>query len=505
MRRGMRTLIVLGVTGAVTASVAVTASSTPQHGEGNQEIRNVIYLLGDGMSRSHVAAGRERFYGATGRLNMEKLPNYGAVATYAVEKDSDQPALVTDSASSATAWSSGVKTYNAALGVDAYENRVATLMEQAHRAGFATGNVSTAEITDATPAAQFSHALLRGCQGPVYSDASCLPKKADGTFEDKPADQTLITPIAEQIARNGTADVILGGGLARFEPDDQKALQAQGYQVLGSFGDPALPAQTAATQKVATRDDLADVRSGKVIGLFNRGNLTVENAKAKLPADAPQKQEPTLAEMTRKSLSLLNNRSGKGFLLQVEGAQIDKRSHANDAAQTLDEVKAFDDAVKAAVDFARKDGHTLVVVTADHECAGFNIIEKGSFTNAEAAAPPANTDAGNPANNSTPSRSSSANAKDPARSSGIVNGAGANDPKNFAPATFRTPDDPADVQDGSPEASLWLSYLSGNHTGADVPLYAYGPGGERFAVSQNNTDLYTKMYRSLFGHAPRGH
>ncbi|MCZ0982595.1 alkaline phosphatase [Streptomyces diastatochromogenes] len=505
MRRGMRTLFVLGVTGAVTAGVAVTASSAPQHGEGNQEIHNVIYLLGDGMSRSHVAAGRERFYGATGRLNMEKLPNYGAVSTYAVEKDSDQPALVTDSASSATAWSSGVKTYNAALGVDSYENRVATLMEQAHQSGFATGNVSTAEITDATPAAQFSHALLRGCQGPVYSDASCLPKKADGTFEDKPADQTLITPIAEQIARNGTADVILGGGLARFEPDDQKALQAQGYQVLGSFGDPALPAQTAASQKVATKDDLANVKRGKVVGLFNRGNLTVENAKAKLPADAPQKQEPTLAEMTRKSLSLLNGRSRKGFLLQVEGAQIDKRSHANDAAQTLDEVKAFDDAVKAAVDFAKKDGHTLVIVTADHECAGFNIIEKGSFTNAEAAAPPSNTDAGNTANNSTPSRSSSANVKDPARSSGIVNGAGANDPKNFGPATFRTPDDPADVRDGSPEASLWLSYLSGNHTGADVPLYAYGPGGNRFAVSQDNTDLYTKMYRSLFGHASHGH
>lgn len=503
MRRSVRILTVVATTGALAAGSAVAANSAPQHGGKGDEIRNVIYLLGDGMGRTHVTAARERYYGATGKLNMERLPNYGAVATYAVEKDSDQPALVTDSASSATAWSTGKKTYNAAISVDAYEKKVATLMEQAHQAGFATGNVSTAEITDATPAAQFSHALLRGCQGPVYSDASCLPKKADGTFEDKPADQTLITPIAEQIARNGTADVILGGGLARFEPDDQKALQAQGYQVLGSFGDPALPAQTAATQKVATRADLASVRRGKVVGLFSRGNLTVEQAKAKLPADAPQQQEPTLAEMTKKSISLLDGRSKKGFLLQIEGAQIDKRSHANDAAQTLGEIKAFDDAVKAAVDFAKKDGHTLVVVTADHECAGFNIIEKGTFTNAEAAAPPANTDAGNPANNSTPSRSSSANVKDPARSSGIVNGAGANDPKNFGPATFRTPDDPADVQDGSPEASLWLSYLSGNHTGADVPIYAYGPGGKRFAVSQNNVELYGKMYRSLFGTAPR--
>ncbi|MEV8097240.1 alkaline phosphatase [Kitasatospora sp. NPDC085879] len=502
-RKALKAATVLALSGSLVGGAAVAAHSEPaEHSERHAEIRNVIYLLGDGMGRTHVTAGRERYYGAAGRLNMEKLPFTGAVATHAVEKDSTRPALVTDSASSATAWSSGVKTYNAAIGVDAYEKKVATLMEQAHAAGFATGNVSTAEITDATPAAQFSHALLRGCQGPVYSDAACLPKKADGTYEPAPADHTLITPIAEQIARNGTADVVLGGGLARFEPDDQKALQAQGYQVLGSFGDPGLPAQTAASQKVATRTDLAAAKGRKVVGLFNRGNLTVEQAKAGLPADAPQRQEPTLAEMTDKAVSLLARNNRKGFFLQIEGAQIDKRSHANDAAQTLGEVKAFDDAVAAAVDFAKRDGHTLVIVTADHECAGFNIIEKGSYTNAEAAAPPANVDAGNTANNSRPSRPTSG-AKDPARSSGIVNGAGAGDPKNFAPATFRTPDDPAGVTDGTADASLWLTYLSGNHTGADVPIFAYGPGGDRFAASQDNTSLYGKMYGALFRKAPR--
>ncbi|MER6214524.1 alkaline phosphatase [Streptomyces sp. NPDC001272] len=510
-RRPLKTLTVLAIASAVAAGTAVTANSAPQQSDAShQDIRNVIYLLGDGMGRTHVTAARDRFMGAGGKLTMETLPVTGAVATYAVEKNSAKPSLVTDSASSATAWSSGVKTYNAAIGVDAYEKKVTTLMEQAHAAGFATGNVSTAEITDATPAAEFSHALLRGCQGPVYSDAACLPKKDDGSYEAAPADKTLVTPIAEQIARNGTADVILGGGLARFEPDDQKALQAQGYQVLGNFGDPKLPAQTAASQQVATKADLDKANGKKVIGLFNRGNLTVEHNKAALPADAPQKQEPSLADMTRKSIQLLSDRKGgsydrkakKGFFLQVEGAQIDKRSHANDAAQTLDEIKAFDDAVKAAYEFAKKDGHTLVIVTADHECAGFNIIEKGTYTNAEAVAPPSNTDAGNPANNSVPSRTASG-AKDPARSSGIVNGAGSADTKNFAPATFRTPDDAKDVKDGSPEASLWLTYLSGNHTGADVPIFSYGPGSNVFAASQINTELYGKMYRSLFGRSPQ--
>ena len=202
--------------------------------------------------------------------------------------------------------------------------------------------------------------------------------------------------------------------------------------------------------------------------------------------------------MTTKAIDLLSQRKdSKGFLLQIEGALIDKRSHANDAAQTLDEDKAFDDAVAAAMDFAKKDGNTLVIVTADHECAGFNIIEKGTFVNAEAIAPPTNVDATNSANNSNPSRDGKENVKDPARSNGLVNGSGANDPRNFAPATFRTLDDKAEVKDGSAEASLWLTYLSGNHTGADVMIYAYGPGGDVFAASQDNTALYTKMHKAL--------
>ncbi len=187
--------------------------AVPAVAEPRAEVRNVIYLVGDGMGRTHVTAARGRFAGAAGRLAMERLPVLGQVATWAVEEASDRPALVTDSASSATAWSSGVKTYNAAIGVDAYGRRVDTLMEQARAAGLRTGNVSTAEVTDATPAAMMSHALLRGCQGPTYSAAACVPEGAQ-----PPADRTLVTPIAEQIARGGAADVVFGGALARSSP-----------------------------------------------------------------------------------------------------------------------------------------------------------------------------------------------------------------------------------------------------------------------------------------------
>ena len=482
----------LAVAATVTATVTgVTGASAVQRADG--KAMNIIYLLGDGMGTTHVDAARIRYYGAHGQLNMERLPARGNVRTWAVEKGSSKPAYVPDSAAAGTAWSSGVKTYNAAIGVNTYEKVVPTLMEQAHRVGMRTGNVSTAEITDATPAAMMSHALLRGCQGPDYDQASCVPQNDDGTFETPP-NRLVVTPIAEQIARNNTADVIFGGGLARFEPDDQKVMESHGYTVLGSFGDASKPVQDATTQQVATRTDLANVHAKKVIGLFNRGNLTVEYSKARLPQTAPEKKEPSLAQLTRKSISLLEANSGKkGFFLQVEGALIDKRSHANDAAQTLGETKAFDDAVKAATDFAKRDGHTLVIVTADHECAGFNIIERGTYTNAEAAAPPVNVDSGNPANNSTPTRPGSG-ALDPARSSGIINGAGSTDPKNFGPATFATADDPKGTKDGTPEASLWLSYLSGNHTGQDVPLFAYGPGSARFDSTVDNTQLYDYMH-----------
>jgi alkaline phosphatase len=490
-RTWVRAVTVVALAAVAGTTVTTAQASERRDGDG-RSVRNVIYFLGDGMGRTHVTAARERYYGADGKLNMERLPVVGQVSTYSVERRSGQPGsadfepnLVTDSASAATAWASGVKTYNAALGVDAKGNVVPTLMELAKRAGYRTGNVSTAEITDATPAGQMSHVLARGCQGPVYSASSCQDTAVTGT--PLPTSDVRVTPVADQIARNGTADVILGGGLARFEGSDEQALRQQGYTVLGS----------PASQTVATRTDLQGASGRKVFGLFNKGNLAIEKFKRQKPT-APQAQEPSLPEMTRKAINLLSSsrNGGKGFYLQVEGALIDKRSHANDAAQTLEETKAFDNAVAAAVAFAKRDRHTLVIVTADHECAGFNIIEKGTFTNAEAAAPPVNVDSGNTANNSTPSRPGG-NVRDPARSAEIVNGAGSENPRNFAPATFRTPDDPGSVQDGSPEASLWLTYLSGNHTGADVPLFAYGPHAPQLAASIDNTDLFDIVGQAL--------
>ncbi len=479
---------------AVLAVALAAAGASPALATEDQKAKNIILLVGDGMGVTHIDAARQVRYGAAGSLVMETLGQQGSVSTYAVERDSDQPALVTDSASSATAWSSGVKTYNAAIGLDSYGAVVPTIMEQAAAAGLRTGNVTTSEITDATPAAQFSHATLRGCQGPTYTVAGCE------TLGGQP-----YLPIAQQIARNQVADVILGGGNARFTAEDQAIMRGNGYQTLGTFGAAGVAATATApavpaTGVVATKAQLDAVtgRDQRVIGLFNTGNLTPEVNKAKaFPTPAVQ-DEPALKDMTSKAIDLLADSAegqDNGFFLQVEGSQIDKRSHANDAAQTIGETLAFDDAVEVARDFAEEDGNTLVIVTADHECAGFNIIEPGSYTNAEATAPPSNQSG--TSSTQTPVRAAGGT-RDATRSSGAVNGAGAT-PGNFGPATFRTADDPAGIVDGDPAASLHLVYLSGNHTGADVNIYAYGPGSQPFDTKIDNTDMYDIMTGALAG------
>lgn len=257
MKRSTRTAAVAVVTLAGLAGsglASTTASAAPAD---NAKVKNVIYLVGDGMGVTHVNAARQRYYGANGRLAMETLPSRGQVSTYSVQKNSDQPGsgdfapnfapnFVTDSAAAATAWSSGVKSYNGALGVDSKGKVVPTVMELAKQAGLRTGNVSTAEVTDATPAGQMSHVLARGCQGPTYTASSCQNTTVTGNKELPPSD-IRVTPVADQIARNGTADVILGGGLARFDDSDQQSLEKQGYTVLGS----------PAKQTVATSTDLA--------------------------------------------------------------------------------------------------------------------------------------------------------------------------------------------------------------------------------------------------------
>ena len=325
--------------------------------------RSVILFIGDGMGDSEITLARNYHVGAAGRLAMDRLPLTGACTTYSVgEKDPTRPAYVTDSAASATAWATGHKTSNRRLSTTPGTGQpLPTLLELAQAKGLRTGNVTTAELTDATPAALDSHVNDRSCQGPADMARCSRDKKAAGGPGS----------IAEQTVDHHV-DVLLGGGRARFEqritggPDKGKTVLksavAQGYAI------------------VANADELRTVAAGrKVLGLFAPGNMSREwkgKAAKRYPGTEPQRcvenqrpdSEPSLAEMTRKAIDLLDAPAGKGpgFFLQVEGASIDKADHAADPCGAIGETVAMDEAVQVALDYGKTHLDTLIIVTADH-------------------------------------------------------------------------------------------------------------------------------------------
>ncbi|MGK0736554.1 alkaline phosphatase [Yokenella regensburgei] len=328
--------------------------------------KNIILLIGDGMGDSEITAARNYAEGAGGYFKgIDALPLTGQYTHYALDKKTGKPDYVTDSAASATAWSTGVKTYNGALGVDIHEKDHVTILEMAKAAGLKTGNVSTAELQDATPAALVSHVTSRKCYGPSVTSEKCpsnaLEKGGKGS-------------ITEQLL-NARPDVTLGGGAKTFAETAtagdwagktlREQAQARGYQLVDN-------AQMLAAITDANQDK-------PLLGLFSDGNMPVrwEGPKASYhgnidkaavtctPNPKRDASVPTLAQMTEKAISLLSN-GEKGFFLQVEGASIDKQDHAANPCGQIGETVDLDEAVQKALEFAKKDGNTLVIVTADH-------------------------------------------------------------------------------------------------------------------------------------------
>ncbi|MGC1852838.1 MAG: alkaline phosphatase [Solirubrobacterales bacterium] len=332
--------------------------------------KNVILLIGDGMGDSEITLARYYGVGAEGTLNMETLPFSGELTTYNLTPGPGPeylPNYVPDSAPTATAWSTGKKTIDARLsqGPSAAETipgsnaGFTTTFEIADKRGMRVGNVSTAEITDATPAAPSSHISRRACQGPADARTLCPTeaKQAGG-----------LGSIAEQQVDH-LLDVNLGGGRARFQ------------QTIDSSTDTVIDyAKDEGYRYVETASELSTISSlnkGPVLGLFHPSNMTTE-FKPLIAAPTPgagspdfrcdetnrPAEEPSIAAMTEKAIDLLENR--KGFFLQVEGASIDKRDHASDVCGQIGENLAFDEAVGVALEYQEDHEDTLVVITADH-------------------------------------------------------------------------------------------------------------------------------------------
>ena len=341
--------------------------------------RNVILLIGDGMGDSEITAARNYQYGAAGRFpGIDALPLTGQYTTYSLTK-AGKPDYDPDSASTGSAWATGTKTYDGAIGVDIRGVSHASLLELAQRKGLRTGDVSTAEIEDATPAVQIAHVTSRSCYGPTATSATCPTDALENGGKGSIAEQLLTT----------RPDVTLGGGATTFEERAKagafagqtlfEQADARGYQVVRN---------ASQLDAVSSAD-----RTRPVLGLFTPGNFPVRwtgptatpGGGALAPARCASNPErtsavPALADLTTKAISLLDRTKGHtGFFLQVEGASIDKRDHSADACGQIGETVDLDEAVQAALAFAKKDGNTTVLVTADHAHTS-QVVEAGSTT-----------------------------------------------------------------------------------------------------------------------------
>ncbi len=328
--------------------------------------RNVIFLLGDGMGTQEITAARY-YQGVRSKLNVDRMPLTGFDTTWSVKPAGSAPYLPDydpDSASTGTQWATGRKTIDERISqgpssaIDVPGRNYRTILEQAQRSGKKVGSVSTAEITDATPAVLASHISLRDCQGPEDMD-DCASEKKDAGGPGSIAEQEV----------DHRVDVLLGGGRDRFLQTITGGRDA-GRTVVES-------AQAAGYRYVTDADGLAGLKRSRkpVLGLFNVGNMSLDwtgplatTGKGNDPVPCSESQrpaeEPSLAAMTTKALGLLENR--RGFFLQVEGASIDKQDHARNACGQLGETVAFDRAIGVALDYQRSHPDTLVVVTADH-------------------------------------------------------------------------------------------------------------------------------------------
>jgi alkaline phosphatase len=416
---------------------------------GEERARNVILFLGDGMGDSEITIARNYEVGANGRLVMDSLPFTGAYTTYSL--DERDPALidyVTDSAASGTGWATGVKTSNGRISTAAGSTDttpLVTILELAQRAGLRTGNVTTAELTDATPAVLDSHVNNRSCMGPAdMAPCNLFKKENDGPGS-----------IAEQTVDH-KVDVLLGGGKARFAQTITGGPHA-GKTVIES-------AQLNGYDLVSDAAELAAAKPGhRLLGLFNDGNMSTEWAglpAALYPGSGPQtcvehqrergSKEPALAEMTAKAIELLQGGAGAktGFFLQVEGASIDKQDHAENPCAQIGETIAFDHAIKVGLDFARTHPDTLIIVTADHGHTS-QIVSV------------------------------------PSPSEGI--------PRPGALSTLQTKEGSLMTINYATRAHM----QSQDHTGTQVRIAAQGPQGARVLGVTNQTDLFHTIARAL--------
>jgi alkaline phosphatase len=552
----------------VTGTSTLSSEFTIEDPAGWREnIKNIIIMLGDGMGTAHRTAARLVRYGVTagdpnGYLAMDSFPASGMVTTHSLNS------VVTDSAPGMACYSSGVHQQNGQEGVlpahmtnPFFYPRVEYMAEYLHRMQQKSlGIVSTADLEDATPAANAVHTGNRG----------------NGTgIVDQYLDEA--DPAGSHKFGTGLR-VLLGGGRRWFLPagefgssrsssTDYSALPAD---LVSAWHLPSTSAGAVDTTRdlisdfsaagfgyVETSTELQSVVSGpaptKLLGLFAYGNMNValdkvaKRRNTMLPGastfavdDYHAPDQPTLDEMTTAALKVLGNKNRNGFVLMVEGAHIDKQSHAMDAERAVVDTIEFDKAVAVARDFAESvDRKTVVIVLADHECSGFSII--GGLTGGIDAARALPPDGATLDPNTQPNRQKLIGTYDAAGfpayniladgypetmdvNGKLLFGYGASGDRyetwlshprpiidSLLPSEIKSelttagyPGQPynRDQTDGYFLRGQAVGKDQAVHTASDIPISAYSPRervAQQFVGVQRNIDVFTKLMRASLG------
>ncbi len=296
--------------------------------------RNVIFCVSDGMALQTLAMAahyRDLVLGRKGYW-MELMAQEDVVT--GLQDTRSLSSLVTDSAAAGSAWGSGQKVWNGMINTYPDGTKLYPIGLAARDRGMNIGLVTTTTITHATPSG----------------------------FTIQIEERDLEGLIAEQHLTTGV-DVLLGGG-DRFFNREKRRDKMDLYTEFAKKG----------YRVVKDRNELLSARPGRTLGIFADGHMpyTVDRDNDPKIAEAV----PTLAEMTRFAIDTLRD-NDSGFLLQVEGGRVDHGGHANDVGALIHDQLAFEEAIKVAVDFARRDGETLVVITSDHGCGGPSLNGSG--------------------------------------------------------------------------------------------------------------------------------
>lgn len=288
--------------------------------------RNIIFLVSDGMSMGTLTLANLMLQRKEGRKSKWiELYEQNRVSRALMETASAN-ALVTDSAAASSSWGGGVRVNNGSLNVGPQGQHYKPILQKFKAAGKSVGCVTTVPVTHATPAGFCINSDKRSAQEDIALQYLSLQ-----------------------------FDVMLGGGSEYFSANKRKDKK----NLLASFKDNGYSVMTDKSQFTAS----SGWTNRPVIGVFHEDGLPYSLDREQ--DSALMASVPTLAEMTKQAIKQLN-KNKKGFVMQVEAGKVDWAAHANDIGALIFDQIAFDDAVKAAIDFAEKDGETLVVITTDH-------------------------------------------------------------------------------------------------------------------------------------------